>query len=380
MSKGKEKCEKLRAIRRQIAERYNLEYNPTECTHTGDCLGTCPRCDAELHELQKQLEQRGIGDIDLNIEIQTEEANIDSENSDIKILQGDIIPQEKPETIKVTMGMPAPPEIYKYKKRILYKECQIAGTTFHHLNDIWDELYEGAELALVRQKNNRHDKNAVAVALTDDFDGNPDDFDFDFILGYVPRVDNEHLANMLDLGWADAFECELSRISGTNPHKGSLYMKIYLVSKNEEDVEDTSNLLRAWKLDYNEYQEFISDLSIQGCAYFRWGGFPPWERKLPEKSDKVVFLHKGKNETVLHLMYCIAVGDDDASYFVDDKESLHAVDDCCYFVFTNVKGPILIPNEQLVFLEYEEINENQPEAFLSEDASLKLRMLLNDMD
>ena len=79
-------------------------------------------------------------------------------------------------------------------------------------------------------------------------------------------------------------------------------------------------------------------------------------------------------------MYCIAVGDDDASYFVDDKESLHAVDDCCYFVFTNVKGPILIPNEQLVFLEYEEINENQPEAFLSEDASLKLRMLLNDMD
>ena len=81
-------------------------------------------------------------------------------------------------------------------------------------------------MALVREKDNKHDKYAIAVALADDYDGDPDDFDFDFILGYVPRTENQHLATMMDLGWTEAFECELSQVNGSNPYKGSLYMKI----------------------------------------------------------------------------------------------------------------------------------------------------------
>ena len=29
----------------------------------GDCPGTCPKCDAELADLQRQLEKQGITDI-----------------------------------------------------------------------------------------------------------------------------------------------------------------------------------------------------------------------------------------------------------------------------------------------------------------------------
>ncbi|MBE6269164.1 MAG: hypothetical protein E7092_09325 [Bacteroidales bacterium] len=31
------------------------------------------------------------------------------------------------------------------------------------MGDVWDELYEGAELALVREKDNKHDKYAAAA-------------------------------------------------------------------------------------------------------------------------------------------------------------------------------------------------------------------------
>ena len=53
MDKGKEKCEILKAIRAYVAEKYCLDYTPSECNHRGKCRGTCPKCDAELEYLQK---------------------------------------------------------------------------------------------------------------------------------------------------------------------------------------------------------------------------------------------------------------------------------------------------------------------------------------
>lgn len=378
MNTGKKKCDTLREIRRQIAERYGLEYNPSECTYEGDCTGTCPKCEAELRNLQAQLDAKGIKDIDLNVEIGNMENEIDPETT---VLQGDIaMPEDESKKGiegQVTMGEPLPPFLYKHKKRILYKECQIAGITFHDLQETWDELYEGAALALVREKDNKHDKSAVAVALADDYDGDPDDFDFDFILGYVPRTENGFIATMLDLGWADAFECELSQINGSNPYKGSLNMKIYLVSKEEQEIDETNGLLRVLELDDEDYNYFTNSLASKGCSYFRYGGFPPWEHTLPEKGDKVVFLHRQDNSVQFYLMNCIAVGDDDASYFVEEKDTLHAVDDCCYYVFTNIKGPVTVPAETISFLDAEQINKDEPEAFLSEEASQQMLQLFN---
>ena len=53
--KGKELCETLKQIRKKIAEANGIPYEPHDCTHQGDCPGTCPLCDKELLYLQEQI-------------------------------------------------------------------------------------------------------------------------------------------------------------------------------------------------------------------------------------------------------------------------------------------------------------------------------------
>lgn len=56
--RGKEKCKALKEIRRQIAEKNDIPFAVSQCTHQGDCKGTCPKCEAELAYLEKELALR----------------------------------------------------------------------------------------------------------------------------------------------------------------------------------------------------------------------------------------------------------------------------------------------------------------------------------
>ncbi|MBO5562717.1 MAG: hypothetical protein J5939_03270 [Bacteroidales bacterium] len=58
MEKGKQTCKILKEIRRQIAEANDIALVTSECTHKGDCAGTCPKCEAEVRYLEDQLEKR----------------------------------------------------------------------------------------------------------------------------------------------------------------------------------------------------------------------------------------------------------------------------------------------------------------------------------
>ena len=58
---GKDKCRILKEIRRQIAEANDIDLVIRECTHQGECRGTCPRCEAEVRYLEEQLEKRRQG-------------------------------------------------------------------------------------------------------------------------------------------------------------------------------------------------------------------------------------------------------------------------------------------------------------------------------
>ena len=60
MAKGKNTCKILKEIRRQIAEANDIEYVVEECQYKGDCLGTCPKCEAEVRYLEQQLHQRQL--------------------------------------------------------------------------------------------------------------------------------------------------------------------------------------------------------------------------------------------------------------------------------------------------------------------------------
>lgn len=55
---GKNKCKILKEIRRRIADENDIPYVTRECTHKGDCAGTCPRCEQELRYLEQQLAAR----------------------------------------------------------------------------------------------------------------------------------------------------------------------------------------------------------------------------------------------------------------------------------------------------------------------------------
>ena len=55
---GKDKCDKLREIRKLIANVNEIDFQPAECHHIGPCPGTCPLCDAEIKYLDGELQKR----------------------------------------------------------------------------------------------------------------------------------------------------------------------------------------------------------------------------------------------------------------------------------------------------------------------------------
>lgn len=69
MTYGKHICEQLKAIRIQLAKQNNIKYEPRICTHTENCIGTCPVCEEELayitSELRK-LKEHGIS-VDMSV-------------------------------------------------------------------------------------------------------------------------------------------------------------------------------------------------------------------------------------------------------------------------------------------------------------------------
>lgn len=60
MARGKQTCKILKEIRRQIAEANDIEFVTSECRYKGDCLGTCPKCEAEVRYLEQQLRARQL--------------------------------------------------------------------------------------------------------------------------------------------------------------------------------------------------------------------------------------------------------------------------------------------------------------------------------
>ena len=60
MARGKQTCKILKEIRRQIAEANGIEFATSECRYKSDCLGTCPKCEAEVRYLEQQLRARSL--------------------------------------------------------------------------------------------------------------------------------------------------------------------------------------------------------------------------------------------------------------------------------------------------------------------------------
>ena len=58
MKKGKRTCEILKEVRRKVAQENDIPLVERECTHEGDCRGTCPYCESEVRYLERELSKR----------------------------------------------------------------------------------------------------------------------------------------------------------------------------------------------------------------------------------------------------------------------------------------------------------------------------------
>ena len=112
--KGKEICEELKRIRKEIARRNDIDYTPAECTNEEDCAGVCPTCEREAAFIIDELMKRDAAglpiDWDYNLGSRIKELEVERvrvECSDIAIDRDGMIPQ--PETLT---GMLAPQDTY----------------------------------------------------------------------------------------------------------------------------------------------------------------------------------------------------------------------------------------------------------------------------
>jgi len=59
MMTGKDKCNRLRELRRLICIENNIPFTEEECTSSGEgCKGTCPKCDQSLRFITMKLAER----------------------------------------------------------------------------------------------------------------------------------------------------------------------------------------------------------------------------------------------------------------------------------------------------------------------------------
>lgn len=54
-TRGRNICDTLKAIRKQIADANGIDYSPEECNYKGECMGTCPKCEQDVRDLEYEL-------------------------------------------------------------------------------------------------------------------------------------------------------------------------------------------------------------------------------------------------------------------------------------------------------------------------------------
>jgi len=83
--------------------------------------------------------------------------------------------------------------------RLLVQSSPLAGSQYYAVGELWREMRVGDPLSLIREPDNRHDRNAIRV----EWRGHK--------LGYVPRAENRAVAAALDGG--DKLVARISRLT-----------------------------------------------------------------------------------------------------------------------------------------------------------------------
>ncbi len=103
-------------------------------------------------------------------------------------------------TISLVLCLALSPALARAESvRILVQSSPLAGSQYYAVGEFWSELRVGDPLDLIREPDNRHDRNAIRV----EWHGHK--------LGYVPRAENRAVAAALDAG--DKLVARIARLS-----------------------------------------------------------------------------------------------------------------------------------------------------------------------
>lgn len=150
--KGKSKCKILKDIRKQIAKENDIEFITSECKYQGDCLGTCPKCEAEVRYLEEELKKRkqagkriAVAGIAAAFVVGSSSCEIiDS----IFTTQGAMAPEAEPsyETVDGEMPSVSQPVITDDSDDIVTEGELVPGETLPEESENPDEVVEMGEL------------------------------------------------------------------------------------------------------------------------------------------------------------------------------------------------------------------------------------------
>lgn len=87
----------------------------------------------------------------------------------------------------------------KEKRQTLFNS-KLAGFSHYDGPLAWGEMKIGSKLTPVAE-DNKHDPTAVALYFKD------------YKVGYIPREKNETIYHFLEMGWEDAIDVRVSRMS-----------------------------------------------------------------------------------------------------------------------------------------------------------------------
>lgn len=285
-----------------MADISGIEYEPHECEHEGDCPGTCPLCDAELQELNRMMREKGITDLDMQPEL-------------LEGMDGKFSHDYEPPLA----GMPVSPEDEQLIGEVpvmlhgkngwvddrLFMSCNVAGLQFRDTSEVLEELYEGAELALVRERGNKYDSNAVAT--------------------------------MMDAGWEDIFTARVSAVKTHGPWSERPSIDIY--ARDREEAEPRKDVVRLMWANNDMMEDITGQLYDKGTVYLRWRNVPKDDHNLPSDGDKIVILHQSDETLQAYLMMVLP---EKFIYEVrpDILDDLGRKNDCGPYLLSLIKGPM----------------------------------------
>jgi hypothetical protein len=114
--------------------------------------------------------------------------------------------------------------IMKEKRQALFN-CNLAGFTYYDGPLAWEDLRVGSKLTPVAE-DNKYDPDAVALYFGDNK------------LGFIPRDKNEVVRHLIEMGWEEAIDVRVSRMSREEYPERQVDINVAIIRRPEGQNAD----------------------------------------------------------------------------------------------------------------------------------------------